>query len=93
LDFSLSFCPRHPPAWPAAFQVIFKNDAESSLFELLRDVFSKKFQSSMPFVWFLMFIPFTDAYPSDVSSFPLYGMRLLYADMEHVKNTFYADAF
>jgi hypothetical protein len=49
LDFSLSFCPRHLAAWPAAFQVMFKNDAESSLFELLRDVFSKNFQSSMPF--------------------------------------------
>jgi hypothetical protein len=41
LDFSLSFCLRHPAAWPAAFQVMFKNNAESSLFELLRDVFSK----------------------------------------------------
>jgi hypothetical protein len=41
LDFSLSFCLRHPPAWPAVFQVMFKNNAESSLFELLRDVFSK----------------------------------------------------
>ena len=58
LDFSLSFCLRHPAAWPAAFQGMFKNNAESSLFELLRDVFSKNFQSSMPFVWFLMFISF-----------------------------------
>jgi len=54
LDFSLSFCPRHSTAWPAAFQITIKNNAESSLFELLRDVFSKNFQSSMPFVWFLM---------------------------------------
>jgi hypothetical protein len=38
LDFSLSFCPRHPAAWPAAFQITFKNKAGSSLFELLRDV-------------------------------------------------------
>ena len=30
LDFSLSFCPRHPAAWPAAFQVMFKNKAEYS---------------------------------------------------------------
>ena len=58
LDFSLSFCWRHPAAWPAAFQITFKNNAESSLFELLRDVFGKNFQSSMPFVWFLMFISF-----------------------------------
>ena len=58
LDFSLSFCLRHPAAWPAAFQITIKNNAECSLFELLRDVFSKKFQSSMPFVWFLMFISF-----------------------------------
>jgi hypothetical protein len=58
LDFSLSFCLRHPAAWPAAFQVTFKNNAESSLVELLRDVFSKNFQSITPFVWFLMFISF-----------------------------------
>ena len=37
---------------------MFKNNAESSLFELLCDVFSKDFQSRMPFVWFLMFISF-----------------------------------
>jgi hypothetical protein len=66
LDFSLSFCLRHPAAWPAALQITFKNNAECSLFELLRDVFSKSFQSSMPFV-------------------PLYGMRLLYVVMAHVK--------
>jgi hypothetical protein len=35
---------------------MFKNNAESSLFELLRDVLGKNFQSSMPFVWFPMFI-------------------------------------
>ena len=58
LDFSLSFCLRHPAAWPAAFQVMFKNKAESSLFELLCDVFSKNFQSSVPFVWVLMSISF-----------------------------------
>jgi hypothetical protein len=58
LDFSISFCPRHPAAWPAAFQIMFKNKAGSSLFELLRDVFSKNFQSSMLFVWFLVFISF-----------------------------------
>src|SRR5260370_32800107 len=79
LDFSLSFCPRHPAAGPAAFQVIFKNDAESSLFELLCDVLTKNFQNSMPFVWFLMFIPFTDAVSIGRIKFPLYGMRLLYA--------------
>jgi hypothetical protein len=56
--FSLSFCPRHPAAWPAAFQVMFKNKAEYSFFKLLCNVFSKNFQSSMPFVWFLMFISF-----------------------------------
>jgi hypothetical protein len=47
LDFSLSFCPRHCAAWPAAVQITIKNNAESSLFELLRDVFSKRFQSSI----------------------------------------------
>jgi hypothetical protein len=46
LDFSLSFCPRHPATWPAAFQVMFKNKAEYSFFELLCDVLSKNFQSS-----------------------------------------------
>jgi hypothetical protein len=77
LDFSLSFCPRHPAAWPAAFQITFKNKAGSSLFELLRDVFSKKFQSSMPFVWFLMFISFHKCGITGCITFPLYGMRLL----------------
>jgi hypothetical protein len=47
LDFSLSFCPRHSAAWPAAFQVTIKNNAESPLFELLRDVFRKRFQGSI----------------------------------------------
>jgi hypothetical protein len=47
LDFSLSFCPRHPAAWPAAFQIRIKNNAEASLFEQLRDVFSKRFQGSI----------------------------------------------
>jgi hypothetical protein len=44
LDFSLSFWPRHSAAWPAAFQITIKNNAESSLFELLRGLFSKLFQ-------------------------------------------------
>jgi hypothetical protein len=47
LDFSLSFSPRHSAAWPAAFQITIKNNAESSLFELLRDVFSKRFQAAL----------------------------------------------
>jgi len=50
LDFSLSFCLGHLAAWPAAFQVMFKNNAGSSLFELLHELFSKNFQSSIPFV-------------------------------------------
>jgi len=45
--FSVSFGPSHSAAWPAAFQIMFKNNAESSLFELLRDVFSKRFQGSI----------------------------------------------
>jgi hypothetical protein len=48
---------------------MFKNNAVSSLFELLRDAFSKNFQSSMPFVWFLMFISFANAVSPVVSSF------------------------
>jgi hypothetical protein len=47
LDFSLAFCLRHSAAWPAAFQITIKNNAESSLLELLRDVFSKRLQSSI----------------------------------------------
>jgi hypothetical protein len=37
----------HSAAWPAAFQITIKNNAESSPFELLRDVLSKRFQSSI----------------------------------------------
>jgi hypothetical protein len=46
LDFSLSFRPRHSVAWPAALQIMFKNNEEFSIFELLRDVFSKRFHGS-----------------------------------------------
>jgi hypothetical protein len=35
--------PRHSVACPAAFQIMFKNNEEFSIFELLRDVFSKRF--------------------------------------------------
>jgi hypothetical protein len=45
LDFSLSLPPRHSVAWPAAFQIMFKNNEEFSIFELLRDVFSKRFHA------------------------------------------------
>jgi len=47
LDFSLSFWPRHSAAWPAAFQITIENNAESSLFELLRGLFSKLFQDNI----------------------------------------------
>ena len=92
-DFSLSFCPRHFTAWPTAFQITFKNNAESSLFELLRDVFSKNFQTSMAFVWFLMFISLHECGITGCSNFTLYDMLLIYALEPYVKNTFYADAF
>jgi len=92
LDFSLSFCLRHPAAWPAAFQITIKNNAESSLFEPLRDVFSKNFQSSMPFVWFLMFISFHQCGITGCIKFPLYGMRRLYVNMAQV-NQFHDDIF
>src|SRR5258705_12616932 len=92
LDFSLSFCLRHPAAWPAAFQITFKNNAESSLFELLRDVFSKNSQSSMPFVWFLMFISFHRCGITGCSKLPLHGMRRLYVHMAPV-NQFHDDVF
>jgi hypothetical protein len=42
-DFPISCRPRDSTIWPATFQIILKNNAESSLFELLRDVFSKGF--------------------------------------------------
>ena len=92
LDISHLFCPRHPAAWPATFQVMFKNKAESSLFELLCDVFSKNFQSSMPFVWFFMFTSFHQCGIIDSIKFPLYGMRCLCAAMAHV-NHFSDDIF
>jgi hypothetical protein len=47
LDFSLLFRPRHSVALPAAFQIMFKNNAESSIFELLRDVFAKRFHGTI----------------------------------------------
>jgi hypothetical protein len=70
LDFSLSFCLRHPAAWPAAFQITIKNNAECSLFELLRNVFRKNFQSKHA-VWFgfSCSFPFTNAVSPVVSSF------------------------
>jgi len=46
-DFSISFGPRDSAVWPATFQVILKNNAESSLFELLRDVFSQSFHATI----------------------------------------------
>jgi len=33
--------------WPAALYLILENDAEFSIFELLRDVFSKRFHGSI----------------------------------------------
>jgi hypothetical protein len=45
--FSVSFAPSNSAAWPAAFQIMFKNNAEFSLLELLRDVFSKRFQGGI----------------------------------------------
>jgi hypothetical protein len=47
LDFSFSFGPRDPPAWPATIQIILKNDAKCSFFELSRNVFSERFQKMM----------------------------------------------
>jgi hypothetical protein len=47
LDFSISFWPRDSAVWPATFQIILENNAESSLFELLRDVRSKSFHTTI----------------------------------------------
>jgi hypothetical protein len=91
-DFSLSFCLRHPAAWPTAFQITFKNNSESSLFELLRDVFSKNFQNSLPFVWFFMFIFFHKYGIIGCIEFPLYDMRRLYVKMVPV-NQFHEYVF
>ena len=92
VDFAISFCLRHLVAWPATLQIILKNNAESSLFELLRDVFSKYFQSSIPFVWFLMFISFHQCGITGRIKFPLYGMRRLYVNMAPIKQ-FFEDIF
>jgi hypothetical protein len=48
LDFCLPFRPRHLVSWPAAFQIMIKNNAESSSFDLLRNVFRERFQSNIP---------------------------------------------
>ena len=64
---------------------MFKNNAESSLFELLRDVFSKNFQTCMPFVWFLMFISFHEYCITGCIKFPVYDMRRLYVNIAQVK--------
>jgi len=52
-----------------------KNNAECSLFELLRDVFDKNFQTNMPFGWFLMFTSFHECGITGCIKFPLYCMR------------------
>ena len=93
LDFYLSFCPRHSTAWPAAFQITIKNNAESSLFELLRDVSGKNFQIGMLFNWFLMFTSFHQCDITSCIKSPLHGIRRIYVCMAGVKNAFYADAF
>jgi hypothetical protein len=48
LDFCLPVRPRRLVSWPAAFQITIKNNAESSSFDLLRNVFSERFQSNIP---------------------------------------------
>jgi hypothetical protein len=48
VDFCLPFRPGHLVSWPAAFQIMIKNNAESSSFDLLRNVFSERFQSNIP---------------------------------------------
>ena len=74
-DFSLSFCLRHPAAWPAAFQITIKNNAEFSLFELLRDVLSKNFSKrAFPLFGFSCSFPFTNAGITGCIKFPLYGL-------------------
>ena len=84
LDFSLSFCLQHPAAWPAAFQVMFKNNAEFSLFERCAMCSARIFKSVSPLLWFLMFISFDQYGITDCMKFPLYGMRRLYVNMESV---------
>ena len=37
LDFCLPFRPRHLVSWPAAFEIMIKNNAVSSSFDLLRN--------------------------------------------------------
>jgi len=44
MDFSAPRCRLHAVAWPATVQIILKNDAECSFFELRRNMFSQSFQ-------------------------------------------------
>jgi len=43
MDFSQPCCRLQVAAWPATVQIILKNDAKSSFFELRRNMFSQRF--------------------------------------------------
>jgi hypothetical protein len=42
--FAIPFCSWHLVAWPATLQIILKNDAKWSFFELRRNMFSQRFK-------------------------------------------------
>jgi hypothetical protein len=44
MDFSQPCCRLHVVAWPVTVQIVLKNDAKSSFFELRRNMFSQRFQ-------------------------------------------------
>jgi len=44
MNFSQPRCPLHVLAWPATVQIILKNDAKCSFFEVRRNMFSQRFQ-------------------------------------------------
>ena len=43
-DFAIPFFRRHLVAWPATLQIIIKNEAKSSYYELRRNMFSQHYQ-------------------------------------------------
>jgi hypothetical protein len=44
VDFAIPFSLRHRVAWPTTLQIILKNDAKWSFFQLRRNMLSQRFQ-------------------------------------------------
>ena len=69
LDFSLSFCLLHPAAWSAAFQVMFKNNAESRSLSCCVMCSARIFKAACLLFGFSCSFHFTNAVSPVVSSF------------------------